>query len=64
MHRERSIRQMHVRLSGCKKLNHAHPNMVSVHDRTQESSSIYLLEVEGGWSTLARSLFFPGRWRS
>jgi hypothetical protein len=34
-----------------------HSNMVLVYDRSQESSFIDLLEVEGGWSTLAPALF-------
>jgi hypothetical protein len=38
--------KMHVRRSGCKKRNRAHPNMVSVHDSSQENSSIDLLEVD------------------
>jgi hypothetical protein len=32
----------------CKERKREHPNMLSVHDRSQESSSIDLLEVDMG----------------
>jgi hypothetical protein len=48
MHRERSGWCVHILSSSCKERNRAHPNMVSVHDRTQTSSSIDLFEVGGG----------------
>jgi hypothetical protein len=43
--------EMHVRSSSCKERKHAHPNMVLVHDQSQESSPIDLLEVGMRWST-------------
>jgi hypothetical protein len=61
MYLKHSARETHVPISGCKECKRANPNIVSVHDRSQESSSIYLLEAGmGWWSTLTPALFFPG----
>jgi hypothetical protein len=54
------LREKRICSSGCKERKLAHPKMVWVHDRSRESSSIDLLEVNMGWSTLDSALFFPG----
>jgi hypothetical protein len=43
--------------SGCKERKRAHPKMVLVHDPSQESLLIDLLEVGGGCSTLVMAPF-------
>jgi hypothetical protein len=55
---------MYVRSSGCKEHKHAHSNMVLVHDRSQESSSINLLEVDMGDQPRTRPFFFLAELRS
>jgi hypothetical protein len=60
MRRKRSVRQMHLMSLRCKERNHAHPNMVLVHDRSDQSSFINLFEGGDRWSTLTPAPFFPG----
>jgi hypothetical protein len=41
-------------------LKRVHLKMVLVHDPSQENSSIDLLEVGDGWSTMIRPIFLAG----
>jgi hypothetical protein len=45
MHGERSRWEMQLLVSSCRERKRAHPKMVFVHNQSQESSSIDLLEV-------------------